>query len=405
VKSEARWAPASVNQALAAIDNFYRSLGGGRPEVPREDLPQLAPRALAESEQRRFLRTVEASPSARDRAIATVFFYTALRLSELADLELVDVSVTARRGMVRVRAGKGDAYREVPLNSACRKALDELSAARPEGEIAALWLSRQGTRMSSRAIDLVIRRLAKDAGLKLSAHTLRHTVGDEPDPLGRRRRARRRDRRPPAAGHHAALQPALGGRPGRRARSDPRRDLALTAPFSTQGSEHRMPSRILSDREVEQLASWPDEVARSDLAAFFTLSFEDLRWVRSFHSSRAAPDRLGLAVQLCALPFLGFIPADLTATPPEVIERLAARIGVAPRELARYVELVSERSRREHKRSSSGRGGAAAGPANGALSATGFRCGRSSTTPRRSCFARRSTISRPRKSLVPDRTA
>jgi len=175
-KTEARWAPASVNQALAAIDNFYRSLGAGRPEVPREDLPQLAPRALEEDEQRRFLRAVEASPSPRDRAIATFFFYTALRLSELADLELVDVSVTARRGMVRVRAGKGDTYREVPLNSACRKALDEWSQARPAGEVEALWLSRQGTRMSSRAIDLVISRLAKDAGLELSAHTLRDTA-------------------------------------------------------------------------------------------------------------------------------------------------------------------------------------------------------------------------------------
>jgi len=176
VKTESRWAPASVNQALAAIDNFYRSLGAGRPDVAREDLPQLAPRALQEDEQRRFLRAVEASPSPRNRAIATVFFYTALRLSELATLELDDVAVTARRGIVRVRAGKGDAYREVPLNSACRKALDDWAEARPATDVAALWLSRQDTRMSSRAIDLVIRRLAKDAGLKLSAHTLRHTA-------------------------------------------------------------------------------------------------------------------------------------------------------------------------------------------------------------------------------------
>jgi hypothetical protein len=29
VKTAKRWAPASVNQALAAIDNFYRSLAGG----------------------------------------------------------------------------------------------------------------------------------------------------------------------------------------------------------------------------------------------------------------------------------------------------------------------------------------------------------------------------------------
>src|ERR1700710_402471 len=96
-----------------------------------------------------------------------------------------------------------------------------------------------------------------------------------------------------------------------------------------------MPSPILCDREVEQLASWPEEVARSDLAAFFTLSIEDLRWVRSCRSRHAKPDRLGLAVQLCALPFLGFIPTELTATPTEVVECLAKRIGVPPKELAR----------------------------------------------------------------------
>ncbi|MGI8412241.1 MAG: DUF4158 domain-containing protein [Solirubrobacteraceae bacterium] len=118
-----------------------------------------------------------------------------------------------------------------------------------------------------------------------------------------------------------------------------------------------MPSRILSDREVEQLASWPVEVARSDLAAFFTLSLEDLRWVRSFRSPHAKPDRLGLAVQLCALPFLGFIPAELRATPAEVVERLANRIGVPPEELARYVELVCDRSRREYAQVQSLRSG------------------------------------------------
>ncbi len=82
-----------------------------------------------------------------------------------------------------------------------------------------------------------------------------------------------------------------------------------------------MPSRILSDREVEQLASWPEEVARSDLAAFFTLSLEDLWWVRSFRSPHAKPDRLGLAVQLRALPFLGFIPA-LAAAHTEIVDEL-----------------------------------------------------------------------------------
>jgi site-specific recombinase XerD len=188
LKKTRHWAPTSVNQALAAIDNFYRHLGTGRPEVAREELPRVAPRSLAEAEQRRFLRAVQACPSVRDRAIGTVFFYAGLRLTELAGLDVGDLSISARRGRLQVRSGKGDAYREVPLNSACRGALDEWLKARA-GQLAALaddgnaragtealWLSRAGDRVSARAIDLVVRRLAADARLELSAHTLRHTA-------------------------------------------------------------------------------------------------------------------------------------------------------------------------------------------------------------------------------------
>jgi integrase/recombinase XerC len=161
VKTTKKWAPTSVNQALAAIDNFYRSLSVGRPDVAWEELPQVAPRALEEADQRSFLRAVERRPSARDRAIATVFFCTALRLAELAALDIDDVSMSARRGRLRIRSGKGDAYREVPLNSACRTALQDWVVMRarqvstavddvPGGVPTALWLSRSGSRLTSR---------------------------------------------------------------------------------------------------------------------------------------------------------------------------------------------------------------------------------------------------------------
>lgn len=39
--------PSSVNLSLAAIDNFYRFMGLGKPDVGREDLPGVAPGALA----------------------------------------------------------------------------------------------------------------------------------------------------------------------------------------------------------------------------------------------------------------------------------------------------------------------------------------------------------------------
>jgi len=112
-----------------------------------------------------------------------LFLYTGLRLSELAALDVDDVAVSARRGRLTVRSGKGDLGREVPLNSACRSVLDTWTKAR-DGQLAglgddeprtALWLSRTGNRLSPRAIDLVIRGLADDAGLAVSAHVLRHT--------------------------------------------------------------------------------------------------------------------------------------------------------------------------------------------------------------------------------------
>lgn len=110
-----RRTPRTVNKVLAGIDNLYRHLGLGPPNVRREDLPQQAPRALGGDEQRQLLRAVERRGIPRDRALVTLALFAGLRLAEMAALDVDDVAVTARKGIVRVRHGKGDAYREVPL--------------------------------------------------------------------------------------------------------------------------------------------------------------------------------------------------------------------------------------------------------------------------------------------------
>jgi site-specific recombinase XerD len=155
----------------------YTHLALGRPVVRREDLPARAPRALTEEQQRRLLRMAERA-SARDRAIVVVLLYTGLRLAELVALDVDDVKVSARKGIVVVRSGKGDAYREVPLNALVRQVLEEWLADRQtrvgEGE-RALFVGRGGRRLSKRSVDDVVRGLGEDAGVKLSAHALRHT--------------------------------------------------------------------------------------------------------------------------------------------------------------------------------------------------------------------------------------
>ena len=77
-----------------------------------------------------------------------------------------------------MRRGKGDRYRQVPLNVEVRDALDAWLARRatlPHSDGPVLFLSLKGQRLSARAIDLILRRLGRQADVELSAHTLRHT--------------------------------------------------------------------------------------------------------------------------------------------------------------------------------------------------------------------------------------
>lgn len=178
LKTVGKAAPASVNGALAAIDHFYRYLGLGPVNVRREQLPSTSPQAIAIEEQRWFLRAVErAAGKPRNAAIALLIFYTGLRLAECAALNVDDVVISARRGRVMVRAGKGDAYREVPLNRDVRQALTRWLAERRAAEVEtdALFVNRNGGRLSPRSIHEVLNRLAAEAGVRLSARVLRHT--------------------------------------------------------------------------------------------------------------------------------------------------------------------------------------------------------------------------------------
>jgi len=169
--------PASVNQALAGMDHLFRFLGLGAAIVRREELPRSAPRALDTHQTRDLLRAAEES-TARDRAIVALLLFTGLRLSEAAALQVADVRVSARKGVVVVRSGKGDAYREVELNALVRGMLDEWVTERAKlapADETSFFVARTGRALSSRSIDLAVRRVATRAGLELSAHVLRHT--------------------------------------------------------------------------------------------------------------------------------------------------------------------------------------------------------------------------------------
>ena len=64
------------------------------------------------------------------------------------------------------------------------------------------------------------------------------------------------------------------------------------------------PGRFLSDAEIERLGAFPETIDRRDVVRFFSLAGEDLGFVRG---QRGAGNQLGIALQLGALRWLGFV--------------------------------------------------------------------------------------------------
>lgn len=180
----AKRATATVNKHLAALSDFYVWRGLGKPQdVKRQKVPRHAPKALEPRAKTRYLRAVEAWPSARDRAIALLPLYAGTRIAEIAALDVADVRLTARKGELHL-VGKGEKSRAAPVHAKLREVLAAWLAERPSRRGAAspaLFISGRGTRMTTDAIADVIGAITRTAGLDdhVTSHVLRHTFGTE----------------------------------------------------------------------------------------------------------------------------------------------------------------------------------------------------------------------------------
>ena len=94
-----------------------------------------------------------------------------------------------------------------------------------------------------------------------------------------------------------------------------------------------MPGRVFTESERRRLDAFPSEIVESDLIWYFTLSASDLELVRQ---QRGDHNRLGSALQLCALHYLGFCPDDLVTPPPADISFVADQLQVISAALRAY---------------------------------------------------------------------
>ncbi len=96
----------------------------------------------------------------------------------------------------------------------------------------------------------------------------------------------------------------------------------------------RVAGQVLTEEELMSLRRFP-EIGREELFRFFTLTPADAAFVDPGRG-RGPADRLGLAVALCTLPWLGFVPDDVTSAPRSAVLRLAEQFRVDPDAIGSY---------------------------------------------------------------------
>jgi integrase/recombinase XerC len=185
---EQKMALGSIVRKVSSIRSFYRFLAR-QGHIEQDPLAGVhtpkkgrrLPSFLSVRQVLAILGAVEGdSPKPlRDRAILELLYASGVRLSELVALDASDLDVGEQE--VRV-VGKGNKERIALMGRAAAASLRRyLREGRPalvrHSHERALFLNKQGGRLSARAVQMMVRRCALKAGLdeRVFPHLLRHT--------------------------------------------------------------------------------------------------------------------------------------------------------------------------------------------------------------------------------------
>ncbi len=185
----------SIARKLASLRSFYRYLCKERGlsinplrGIATPKLGRRLPLFMQKEEAADLIqRPDQISPiGKRDRAIMEVLYATGMRVSEIVDLDMIDVDSSA--GLVHVK-GKGGKDRIIPLGSEAIAALGEyLQSVRPKFAWAKntiipekgepLFVNRSGTRISVRSVRNIVKKYADRVPITahVTPHVFRHSV-------------------------------------------------------------------------------------------------------------------------------------------------------------------------------------------------------------------------------------
>lgn len=175
----------SMQRVLSSLRGFYKFLinqnlltTNPAIDVRAPKGAKTLPKVLDVDQVDRLLSCTATNPlEVRDHAMMELMYSSGLRLSELVNLDLLDLDL--RAAQVKV-TGKGNKMRYVPVGRQARDAIDAWlqvrdGMARPQEQ--AVFINNRGTRLSQRSVQKRLHEQAQRSqlGVNVHPHMLRHS--------------------------------------------------------------------------------------------------------------------------------------------------------------------------------------------------------------------------------------
>ena len=164
--------PKSISKKLSAIRGFVEFLNDNQMSVflKADDSIKVAKTLPKPISHKHIIEALEYADE-YERLIVVMLYTLGLRISELCDLKLSDISSE----WIRV-LGKGAKHRDVPLLKSTKKLIDEyLSKNSPK----VFLFEANDERLSQNTLRYKVNKVFKRVGLKVSPHQLRHSYATE----------------------------------------------------------------------------------------------------------------------------------------------------------------------------------------------------------------------------------
>ncbi len=177
----------SLAHAISTLKSFYKFLltqkyvkNNPLDNIVQPKIKKDLPKVLSEEEVERLLDIKLTNHySYRNKAMLEMMYSSGLRVSELINLRVTDIDLEME--LVRI-FGKGSKERVIPLGDYAVDALIEYLTYHRQSLLKKqdsnyLFLSSRGDKMTRQAFFKIVKKIAKDQGIKtdFSPHTLRHS--------------------------------------------------------------------------------------------------------------------------------------------------------------------------------------------------------------------------------------